>query len=369
MPSICFVHKDLSTIDRGGVCNLLKTVAGGLVEEGWDVFAVTTQDLTMDGVTVIKVPAVLDYEAHFERVSQIIKSLNPDIAECSNWRYELIGFARDKGGCKSKIVLRCDPPATSLFKNVEKLSVLERELYLLSDARIAVSNFAKDELLLKYGLRDITVVYNGIKEFPIDDLEKISELTTVEYVNMESKNGRIHKDVPINDLINNNKINVVWIGKPTLMKGFDYLERIVELGFNECNFVINTGYSGIECDWSLENYKKAVFIRGMRKEEQLALLRRMDVGISTSRGEGFGLVVSEELSVGLPVVLNSECKVFNEFVPNEAVTLSNSSNANEFLYSVLHNNGKSNFSRNPSIFTQKELVSGSIAVYQKILNM
>lgn len=366
MPSICFVHKDLSTIDRGGVCTLLKTVASGMKNIGWDVYAITTQDLSMSGITSIKIPVTKDYEVHYKNITRILNDLRPDIAECSNWRYELLDFAQNNI-VKTKIVLRCDPPAGSLFDGVDDLEKKERELYNLADARIAVSKFAMSELLRKYGEKKIFLVYNGIQEIPIPSLEKISTLSQVEIIDMANKKFETKNGVDLERFIDDKRKNVFWVGKPTNMKGFDYLEKIVEKGHREYNFIINTGFSGIDKEWSDENYKKATFIRGMKKEEQLALWRRADISISTSRGEGFGIVVSEALSIGLPVVLNSECKVFSEFVPNPAVTLSNASTPDTFLNAMGEVSPKVDYSRNPNEFTQETLVSKSIDVYNSLI--
>lgn len=367
MPSICFVHKDLSTIDRGGVCTLFKTIASGLQKNGWDVYAITTQDLSLSGVTTIKLPPIRSYDDHYKNIASILNDLSPDIAECSTWRYELLDFAREANRKKTKVVLRCDPPSGSLFEGMDEFEKHERELYQLADARIAVSEFARRELRRKYGEKDVVLIYNGIEEVPIDELDGISTISTVEIVDLANGSSQVKKDADISEFMDTKKMNVFWVGKTTKMKGFDYLESIVEKGAADFNFIVNIGFSQIDTEWRRENYKKAHFIRGLTKKEQLALWRNADVFISTSRSEGFGIVVSEALSIGLPVVLNAQCEVFSEFLPNDGVVLADAADPESFLRVMRMARNKVNYSRNPGEFRQKSLVEKSLEVYDTLI--
>lgn len=369
MPSICYVHKDLSTVDRGGICYMLKTLASGMRNMGWKVYALTTKDLSLEGITTIKLPTINNYDDHNKKVSEIIHDLNPDIAECSTWRYELLDFAKSTRNKKTKIVLRCDPPAGSLFENVSELEKNESDLYQLSDARIAISQFAKRELTRKYGVKDVFLVYNGVEEVSIDDLNAISKLSSFEIIDYSKNISKIVYDGNIEDLLDNKLETVFWVGKPTKMKGFDYLEKIVEYGYRYYNFIINIGFSQKDMEWSQENYERAKFIRSIPKNDQLALWRRSKMSISTSRSEGFGIVVSEALSIGLPVVLNSGCETFSEFTPNDAVTLADAADPKTFLDAMKKTKAKVNVSRNPYIFTQKVFVEKSNDIYRKLLRI
>lgn len=367
MSSICFVHKDLATVDRGGVCRLLKTIAEGVSKKGWTVFALTNYDLDLEGVTTIKIPLRNNYDDHYQDVVNVINAIKPDIAECSSWRYELLTYIDNEIDRQTKVVVRCDPPASSLFDNVDELAKKEQQLFHKADTRIAISEYARKELASKYGDEEVVLIYNGIKEFPISSLAKIQTISKYEEIDMVNKTSKIVEGRPVKDLLDKTKKNVMWVGKPTRMKGFDFLEKIVETASDEYRFIINTGYSGIECPWKDENYRRALFIRGLDKLEQLALWHGVDISISTSRAEGFGLVVSEALSLGLPVVLNKHCEVFKEFTPNEAVILADAEDSNAFINAMRLSTKKVNYSRNPRSFTQENLVTESIKIYEKLL--
>lgn len=80
--------------------------------------------------------------------------------------------------------------------------------------------------------------------------------------------------MPVEEIVKPGKVNVVWIGKPTKMKGFDLLERIVELAPDNVNFIINTGFAPSEVVWKPENYDKCTFVRALTKQDQLSILRQ-----------------------------------------------------------------------------------------------
>lgn len=364
MPSICFSHKDISTIDRGGICVLFKTMMRGLVKRGWKVYCITSQDFCMKGVTVYKTKSINDPLAYSQLVTKIINKLDPDIAECSTWRYELLDFSRQKDR-RAKIVIRCDPSAGTLFPLASDLDKGESELCKKADLLLTISKFAKSDIESKYGVKT-HLVYNGVSKTNFNKLnyENINSGVILDLIG-QSERPLIKQSV--DSLINKDKINIVWIGKPTLMKGFDYLEKIVEYAGEKINFIINLGYSSNQVIWKKENMGKVTFIRGLEKSDQQLLMSKADGLLSTSRAEGFGLVISEALSLGLPVVLNSECAVFKEFSLIEAVYLVNVKDEQKTVKKLLSlKNKKVNYSRNPYKFTNKAMVEASCHYYQKI---
>ncbi len=347
MKSICYVHKDIGDIERGGISTLFKTLATGMRDAGWKVYCITQQELSINGVETIQREKERDPLAYSKEVTKVIQSIKPDIAECSTWRFELLDYLNTKNR-QTKVVVRCEPAAEILFDNMDEYARSEKELCQKTDYKIAVSLFAKNVIEEKYQVEVDEVIHNGI------DAAKIQKMKTSP--NLIS----ISKD----------KINIFWCGKATKMKGYDYLEKIIRASDpNKHNWIINLGNSPEEVIWSPETKAVVTFISNIVKEEQISIWSSCDISISTSRAEGFGLVVAESLALGVPVLLNKNCKVFSEFLPNEGVELFDPENVEEVL--KLIDEIKSKKSQNPYLkekFDSKTMVDRSVATYNKLVS-
>ena len=364
--SLCISHKDIGNTDRGGVCTLFKSLARGLVQKNWDVHCVTTQELEIEGVHVNTFPSVEDPEAYSKLVTEFVLDTKPDVAECSTWRYELLDLAR-KQHPESKIVVRADPSAGTLFQTAGYMEASEAELCQKADLILAVSMFARTDITKKYGVGDVSVVYNGIESIDHALLED-DALNSGEVLFPSENTSTPIENASAYDFISPDAVNVMWIGKPTRMKGFDLLEKIVELSPSYYNFIINIGYSPREVTWKPKNLERCQFIRALSKVDQLRILKRANVFLSTSRVEGFGIVVAEALDLGLPVVLNSNCDVYGEFLPNQAVSMIDCSDEEAVIAQILAAlSNKQDYSRNPKDFTQQRMVELSVAHYEKLL--
>lgn len=362
--SILFAHKDIGDMDRGGVCVLFKALASGLSRKNWNVHVVTTGDLTLEGVETHKIDPIEDPREYSKAVTRVVESVKPDVAESSTWRAELLDYS-EKSKRSAKVVVRADPSAGTLFSNVNELTEGERILCRNADLILAVSEFAKKDIEDNYQVTGVKVVYNGIpdsKSYPQN-----TTITSGEILDPSTNEAHSVNELPIEGIVKPSKINIVWIGKPTKMKGFDLLERIVELAPDNVNFIINTGYAPSEVVWKSENYQKCTFIRALTKQDQLSILRQSDVFLSTSTIEGFGIAVAEALNEGLPVILNTGCVVYHEFLPNDAVRLVDMINPTTVLNTIAENFDKKVFySRNPRRFTQEQMVNDSISHYESL---
>lgn len=366
MPSICFVHKDIGDVDRGGLCVLFKTLALGLARKGWEASCITSQNLILPGVETYKLPLIDNPWKHSREVTKLVKSLNPDVAECSSWRFELLDFVHEPDR-KTEVVVRCEPPASLIFPDLEDFDKAEKELCRRSDLLLAISKFAKERMEKKYGLQGIKVVYNGVEEIKPNKPNK-KYLTSGEVIDPVKRTIRRIGKLEIKKLVDENGINIIWAGKSNLMKGFDNFERIVEDSPKTFNFIINIGYSEKELLWKKKNYQRCIFVRSLSKTDQLSLWKAADVFLSTSRIEGFGLVVAEALSLGLPLVLNSGCKVYQEFMPNQAIRLVDVKDQNGTIKAIAESSSnKVTYSRNPRAFTARTMVEQSISQYQRVL--
>lgn len=349
MKSICFAHKDISTIDKGGVCVLFKTLMSGLVKNKWQVSCITQSDFAMPGVKVIKMPKNPDPFSYSNDLASVIDILSPDIVECSNWKFELLTYSlqKNKG---SKIVVRFDPPAGTLFgQSASYLEPYEKRLCQNADKIICVSKFSQKELERKYKIKDSCVVYNGI------DTERINELKkSFSSVKLDEK-----------------KINVYWCGKTTKMKGFDLLLPIIESSSDTIHWIINIGNSveeikGIE---ELSKIKSVSILKNIPRDLQINYWKACDIFLSSSRVEGFSLALGEALSLGLPCILNKNCRVFSEFIPNDYVHLVSFNNEETVIKKIMSVNLKQKKSPDSVLdkkFSSNIFIKNSINIYNKL---
>lgn len=347
MKTICFVHKDIGDIDRGGVCVLFKTIIDGLVDRGWDVSCITQQEFTNPKVRVIRLPGLDNPSVYSRMVSQTIDRLRPSIAECSNWKFELLDYSNRKSRL-TKIVVRADPSAVTLFGNGSRsLTECEKELCLNADKVIAVSNFSKRDVAEVYGIRrGVQVVYDGV------DVERLKSFGSSRRISKFVKKG---------------KINIFWCGKPTFMKGFDLLENIIKEAPSGINWILNIGNSVDEVGLDKINTKNVAVLRNLSRKDQIGIWKKCDIFLSTSRVEGFGLALAEALALGLPAIVNKHCEVYREFKPNRAISYTNVEKAQETLRLIeeLAKKDTGTIKLNP-IFHADRMVEESVRIYNEI---
>lgn len=369
MPHVCFCHKDIGDIDRGGVCVLFKTIMKGLVERGWEVSCLTQQEFTNGDMNVIQMPQIRNYLEYSRAVSEELSILKPDIAECSNWRVELLDFVRNRDGLKTKVIIRSDPSPQTLFGD-RRFFEAEKELYYRADKVLAVSKFARKDIEINYNFANAKVIYNAVDEPTLIRFQQRDLLTS----------GFFYEGVKqiyprrVNTLVQDNKFNIFWCGKTTAMKGFDYLEQIVLNAPNHFSFVINLGSSPCEINWSSQAINKATFIHELKRSDQLAIWKQCDAFLSTSRVEGFGLALLEGLLLGLPVVANINCSVYHEFMPNKKLFLIDVTDADSVLDCLHKLSGEQKTDKSPKgpdlrnlRFTKKRLINESEKVYRELL--
>lgn len=363
-PHICFSHKDISDVDRGGLCVLFKNLISGLQERGWRISVITSQKYSRPGVAVYEIGPEKDPIIYSERVSNIVSRIKPDIVECSTWRFELLNFIENHDK-NTKTVVRCDPPSKILFPSLKTDYVdAERKLCQGADLLIGVSNFASKQIQKLYQVMRPVTIYNGIF---IERPNGSNIIDSGELVDMASGETSPLKNYRIDQLLDKSRKNVMWVGKSTFMKGFDYLEKLVERASNKINFIINIGYSINEVSWKKENYSHCKFVRGLTKQDQMKLWNQTDGFISTSREEGFGITVIEAMSLGLPIILNSNCQVFSEFAKYLQVSLCSIDDSDNFISSILSIGPHHTEVPFPKEFTAEEMVTKSIMEYTKLL--
>lgn len=168
--------------------------------------------------------------------------------------------------------------------------------FLSKDKIITVSNGIKQELKDMYNLSNIQVIYNPV------DIEKINKLS----------------EELVDDIYFSNKcFNIVAVGRLVKHKGFHRLiiamSELVKENSNVCLYIIGDGDLKNELNDLINKLKldKNVSIIGF-KNNPYKYMKNCDVFILSSLWEGFGIVIAEAMSLGLPVI-SSNCK----FGPSE----------------------------------------------------
>lgn len=123
--------------------------------------------------------------------------------------------------------------------------------------------------------------------------------------------ARIHTlpyGAPISDLIvltrqrqNRNKLKVLYVGNLGLLKGIPYLLEAARLLGEKINLTL-VGMPVGTPDNVMEEINSHTWIPSLPNSEVLSLMRHHDVLILPSLTDGFGLVILEALSHGLPVI-------------------------------------------------------------------
>ncbi len=97
---------------------------------------------------------------------------------------------------------------------------------------------------------------------------------------------------------------ICYSGMLTLRKGFQYLLKALdELALPELELLIAGGSSDSVCHDMLEYYKKRIKIEQWKGGDHVEDYRRSDILVHPSLEDGWGLVVSEAVACGLPVVV------------------------------------------------------------------
>lgn len=326
MLRIGLCHMDIGRIEHGGICTLYKNLAYELQVMGHEVHIVTARtgwnpsdiyvhqvelindrDSNNRPLTTAEIIRDLRFtESYSMKVAEIIEGLGLDVAECSTWGYELLAYLKMPRH-ETKIVVRGDLSALTL--GATSHSPFEKDLLHLADARVFVSYFARSDLQRNYEKRHGPVIHLGV-----DDLF-FHEQPLIPF-----KEGyRLHFDtftrVPLaqdNFALPADKITVVWVGKPTAMKGFDLLMDVIRSASSRFFFVVCFGHAIQRVP--IEQRTNAVFLQDLPREDYARLLQHAKVFLTTSRWEGFGLAVLEAMASGRPIVFPSWCSALSEFI-------------------------------------------------------
>lgn len=121
------------------------------------------------------------------------------------------------------------------------------------------------------------------------------------------------------------QIQLLFVGKPSLRKGFDLVATIVDQLGNEAEFTC----VGPEPDGSLPR-PPGTYTGAVDRSAVRDAMQRADILLFPSRMEGFGLVAAEAMACGLPVVTCTGTPV-EEFLPKEGGVLCHPDDVNGFV--------------------------------------
>lgn len=159
----------------------------------------------------------------------------------------------------------------------EKLERKDREL-LLADRIYVASNFVKQSILNDFPYKlhaDIEVIPYGFP--PVNRQRKFN-------------------------LIGERKLKFLFVGRLSQSKGLSYLFEAIESFREEIDFTIVGSGSLNECQLLKNEIKKYKYIPSLPHDKVLRLMSKNDVFIFPSLFEGFGMVITEAMSQGTPVI-------------------------------------------------------------------
>lgn len=306
-------HKDIGMVSRGGVARLYKSLAINLRNLGVDVVVISSRaDWSPQGIAIVTVGPEENKIAYSQKIAQILPTLNPDIAECSTWGFELLAYLRSEMRL-TKVVVRGDLTAATL--GASSYSTLEAELLERADSVVCVSQFARDDIQRQYGITTPYVVHNGVESGTFKVHQKIPTELTTGYRLLVGERGYKRISLVDNPLPPpSGGLNVVWVGKPTVMKGFDLLQEIIARADPAIKLYLCLGHSPEMVKITVGANPQVTLLQDLSQADYVALLNSADAYLCTSRWEGFGLAPLEAMACGCPVVFWEKCAVLGEFI-------------------------------------------------------
>lgn len=367
MKKVAFVHKDIGDQEKGGVSVSYKALIKGFLEKGWCVYVITQREFKNTSAKVIDVPFEKDCEIHSRNVAKVLNDIEVDIVEASNYKFELLEYLKTRKTKTPKIVIRCNPSCVTLLFGTHYLNGEETQSQL-ADCNISVSDFTKHDIEHYYNVDESQVIYEGVDLDNFFSMQNKSTLSTG-LSSLGSDDPSQIRPARLDEIISKDKINIFWCGKPTPMKGYDYLEKLIANSPDDFRFILNTTKIDISMSWGKEYGSKCVFVWDLAREDQLNIWRRCNVTLVTSRVEGLSYVTMESLLLGKPVIANQQCTILKEFPTKEYIHFFNPIQSmvfeslvrNHYLDEVEIDNSQMKF------FDSKRLVEETEGLYSTLL--
>ncbi|MGW1073129.1 glycosyltransferase [Streptomyces sp. NPDC002537] len=98
---------------------------------------------------------------------------------------------------------------------------------------------------------------------------------------------------------------LLWLGKMTVMKGFDRLQDLLPMLTDRAVVTLVLGHGLVHHPVALHQHPHVQVVQDLHDNDLPGLYRSADYLLSTSRWEGFGLAIAEALACGTPALLPS----------------------------------------------------------------
>ncbi len=170
---------------------------------------------------------------------------------------------------------------TALMDSKEKLDRKDREI-ALADRIFVASKFTADSLQLYPGkLPEVHIVPYGFPE--VDDA------------------------IEIKDIVAGKPLKLLFVGSLSQQKGLANLFEAAEYLRNKVELTIVGRKANNDCDALNKGLSKYNWIPSLPHQEILTLMRGADLLVFPTIFDGFGLVITESMSQGTPVITTYNC--------------------------------------------------------------
>lgn len=200
-------------------------------------------------------------------------------------------------------------PYKSLLQNLYHqfwITPTERKVLKISNAITSVSSYTKHRVQNIFKIENIELIYNGID--------------TKKFTYKEKK-------------IKNKPFRLLFAGSNSKRKGFDLLPSIMEELGNEYELLFTSSNSD-DLTHLPQNMKAIPYCKS--QDDMVNLYHSVDVLLFPSRLEGFGLVVTEAMACGLPVVITNNSALTELVEHGITGFLCEKDNIEDFVQTIQH---------------------------------
>ncbi|MEL7123477.1 MAG: glycosyltransferase family 4 protein, partial [Bacteroidota bacterium] len=194
--------------------------------------------------------------------------------------------------------------------HIQKQEALLKEEYKKINVDFEIDNRIIQKELLEYKMADFIDVpskfaYNSFIEYGINTQKLTINTLAIDKEFNSKKNALLHKTTY-------EKIRILYLGHLSIRKGIIYLLKAIEAISKQNTNIELWLVGGItkELHDIVEKYKQYPFIKffgHIPKEELNTVLTQCTIGVLPSIEDGFGQVIPEMLSYGIPVIVTENC--------------------------------------------------------------
>lgn len=313
MKKICIVTNDLSTI--GGQQKTVSDVANMLSKDNQVYILFTSKkeksnELLYKLNSDVKVTNLdeLTYSFNKYPFHVILQKINKKFNNKLKFRREIYFPIREKKNYTNyflrnefDIVIGDGPRNSALISQIQDKSIKIGWMH---------STFSRYFLMENAQFLNLTVMYKKLFS-KLDSLIVLTKKDQKEYKEMfKIQTHQVYNfvDVQISEYTKLDNKSIIFIGRLDYsVKGVDYLieifQRVNKINKDIILYIVGdgTGMERLKSHIKRENLDEKIILLGFQKDVYQFLMNS-DLCIVTSREEGFGLVVVEAMSIGVPVI-------------------------------------------------------------------